>query len=556
LARRGVLFENAFCPMPACAPSRFALITGVTPESNAPANQMRAVARRPPWMRTCPEVLRGLGYYCTNNAKTDYNCDIDPTAVWDESSYQAHWRNRPDDRPFLAVFNIDGTHESSVFGRHPLVVDPADVRLPPYLPDTAEIREDLAQHYGRIAEMDAAVGSLLAQLEDDGLLESTIVIHTSDHGGVIPRSKRYCYDEGLHVPLIIAAPDAFASRFPPAGSRVTAAVNTLRIPPTLIDLAGGTVPDYMQGRSLVQREFDADRELAFGARDRMDSRYDVVRTVRDSRYRYIRNYHPHRPHGQHIAYAWLASGYQSWEREHLAGRLDATQSTFWQPKPGIELYDTAVDPDELHNLAGHPRHRAVENRLSSALRAHLLEIWDNGFLPEGAAAEGYDASRAPGAYPVEEVLDVADAVTRQDPAEVPRFLGALDSPDATVRRWGAIGLLALGEASRSAAGRLHVVLDAEDDRHVVIPVAEWLARYDRDTPAVALLAGLAAPGNCVPLRLEALNALTALSPDLVREHRDVLALCAEDANVYIHNAGLRLLHEVDGTYTPETRIFP
>ena len=205
LAARGTLFEHAYSAAPVCAPSRFALLTGVAPESNGPAHHMRAVAHRPAWMLTYPEILRGLGYHCTNNAKTDYNCDVDPHAIWDDCSTTAHWRDRPEGAPFLAVFNYDGTHESSVFGRDEFTVDPDAVRLPSYLPDTPDIRADYAHHYRHVAAMDAFVGRLLDQLAEDGLLDDTIVIHTSDHGGVNPRSKRWCYDEGLHVPLIVAA---------------------------------------------------------------------------------------------------------------------------------------------------------------------------------------------------------------------------------------------------------------------------------------------------------------------------------------------------------------
>lgn len=555
LAARGVLYENAYCPVPVCAPTRFGIITGVAPESNAPAHQMRAVAHRPAWMRTYPEILRELGYYCTNNAKTDYNCDLVPEEIWDACSYDAHWRNRPEGSPFLAVFNVDGTHESSIFGRDDFVVDPGAVRLPAYLPDTKEVREDFAQHYRKIAEMDATVGGLLAQLEEDGLLESTVVLHTSDHGGVTPRTKRYCYDEGLQVPLIVAAPERFASLFPPPGTRVTAAVSSLRIPPTIVDLAGGAVPPHMQEPSLVRRQDDGS-ELAFGARNRMDERYDMTRTVRDARFRYLRNYLPHRPYGQHIGYAWLAVGYQSWEREHLAGRLDEVQSAFWQPKPGIELYDTQSDPDQVHNLAGDPAYREDEERLAAALRAHLLDIWDNGFLAEGSPAEGYDASRVPGAYPLEEVLDVADAIPQQDPSEIPRFVAALDAEDATMRRWGAIGLLSLGPAAAPSAGRLRNVLDKEPDPFVVVPAAEWLGRYRSDHQAMGVLVDLAGAARPWPLRLEALSALTALAPEVVGQYRDQIADAADEGNVYVYNARLRLLHQLDGTYAPETRIFP
>ncbi|WP_329580676.1 sulfatase [Streptomyces sp. NBC_01361] len=556
VAGRGVVFDHAYSAAPVCAPSRFALITGVAPESNAPANHMRAVAARPAWMRTYPEILRDLGYYCTNNAKTDYNAAIIPDDIWDESSRQAHWRNRPDGTPFLAVFNYDATHESAVFARDPFLVDPDDIRLPAYLPDTRPIREDYAQYYKNVAEMDAFVGTLLAQLEEDGLLDRTIVIHTSDHGGVNPRSKRYCYDEGLHVPLIISAPARYAELFPRPGTRIDAAVSTIRIPATLVDLAGGEIPRYMQGRSLARAEFDPAGELAFAMRNRMDERYDMTRTVRDARYRYIRNYHPHRPYGQHQGFAWLAAGYRSWETEHRAGQLNDVQSAFWHTKPGVELYNTVDDPDQVRNLAGDPAYSDVEERLAQALRTHMLDVHDNGFLPEGSPAQGYDASRAPGTYPLTRILDVADAVPRQDFAELPRFVAALNDPDVTVRRWGAIGVLTLGTAAAARTeGLLRAILETETDAFVTIPCAEALARYSADTDATEELARLAGPGQPGPVRIEALNALTQLEPDALHPHHRVVAAAADDEDEYVRGAGLYLLFRIEGTYTPETLVF-
>ncbi|MCF2528743.1 sulfatase-like hydrolase/transferase [Yinghuangia soli] len=560
LAARGTLFEHAYSAAPVCAPSRYALLTGLAPESNGPAHHMRAEARHPAGMPTYPEVIRGLGYYCTNNAKTDYNCDIDPQAVWDDSSPAAHWRNRPEGAPFLAVFNYDATHESAVFGGGDSPVPPEAVRVPEYLPDTPEVRQDIAGYYAQIAGFDAFLGSLLAQLEEDGLRGDTVVLHTSDHGGVNPRSKRWCYNEGLHVPLIVSAPERFAHLLPPPGTRVAAAVGTIRIPPTLIDLAGGAVPGHMQGTSLLRTGFDAAGELAFGMRNRMDARYDMVRTVRDARYRYIRNYTPHRPYGMHQAFAWLAAGYRSWEAEHLAGRLDATRSAFWQAKPGVELYDTVADPDQVRNLAGDPAYEDVERRLAGALRAHMLEVHDNGFLPEGAPAEGHAASRVPGAYPLERILAVADAVPRQDPADLPLLTAALADADATVRRWAAIGILALGSKALDAVPVLRPLLGSGDapgseaDPFVRIPCAEALARYAGDEDAVAELARRAGPENPRPVRLEALDALTALPLDRVGRFRDVVAAAAE-GDEYVGAAARYLLFRLDGTYTPDTVVF-
>ncbi|MFJ4658853.1 sulfatase-like hydrolase/transferase [Nocardia sp. NPDC088792] len=555
LARDGVVFDHAFSVAPVCAPSRFALLTGLGPESHAPANHMRADAPMPPWLRTYPEILRERGYYCTNNAKTDYNADVDPDAIWAESSRNAHWRNRSPGDPFLAVFNFDGTHESSVFPRTKPSLDPALVRIPAYLPDTPEIRADIARYYDRIAEMDAFVGSLLAQLDEDGLTDSTIVIQTSDHGGVNPRSKRFCYDEGLRVPLIIRAPQRYAELFPPTGSRVQAAVTTDRIPATLIELAGASPPAHLHGRSLTHADLDPATSLAFGGRGRMDERYDLIRTVRDQRYRYIRNYLPHRPYGQHQPFAWLAAGYQSWETEHLAGRLNEAQSAFWNTKPGVELYDLHTDPDEVHNLAGNPDYADVEKRLAGALRTHILAVHDNGFLPEGSPHEGYDASREPGVYPLDRVLDIADAVAQQEPGSVAAFHTALADTDATVRRWAAIGILASGASDDTTLTLLDAVTATEPDPFVMIPCAEALARHRNNPDDVRRLVDFADPAQPRPIRLEALAALTALPIARLHEHRAAIAASADPNGGYVSGAARYLLARIDGTYTPSMILF-
>lgn len=565
LARTGVTFEHAFSAAPVCAPARFGLLTGIPPEADSPAQQMRASATLPDGLRTYPETLRGLGYYVTNNNKTDYNARIDPAEIWDESSPHAHWRNRPADKPFLAVFNFNGTHESSIFNRDDPSTDPEDLRLPAYLPDTPQIRTDFATYYDRIAEFDDFVGQILEQLADDGLSEDTIIIQTSDHGGVNPRSKRFLYDEGLHVPLIITAPPRFADRFPDPGTRIEAAVSTLSIPSTLIELAGGSPPDRFdepRQPSLARRHIPAD-SLAFSGRDRMDERYDLSRTVRDSRFRYIRNFNPHRPWGQHYGFAWNALGYQSWEREHLAGRLNPTQDAFWGPKAGIELYDVDADPDEVHNLAGDPRYADVERRLSTALHDHILAIHDNGFLPEGSPHEGLDPSREPGVYPLARILDTAEAVTQQSPAHLPRFLDDLDDPDATVRRWAAIGILTLASAAGAdpatqigdaVTERLTRLLAEETEPTVVVHAAEALARLTGDPHATAALAVLTQRRD-VPLRLEALNALTALHANRVAPHLDVVEAVADDDNEYIRGAGRYLLFRLQGRYEPGSPVF-
>ncbi|MFE2106823.1 sulfatase-like hydrolase/transferase [Kitasatospora sp. NPDC059463] len=571
VASRGVLYERAYSPAPVCSPSRFALLTGIAPESHSPADRMRAVAARPDWMATYPEIFRDAGYYCTNNAKTDYNLDVDANAIWDESSRTAHWRNRPAGAPFLAVFNYDPTHESSVFDANsPLAraigssavfgepLTPAvpleAIRLPRYLPDTPEVRSDFSRYYSAVARLDTFVAGLLGQLAEDGLAEDTVVLLTSDHGGVTPRSKRYLYDEGLHVPLLVSAPPRLAGRLAPAGSRHPEPVSTLSVAPTLLALAGLPVPPQMAEQPLTEPTGPTGPALAFGERGRMDERFSLVRTVRSRRFRYLRTYTPHRPVIQHQAFAWNAAAFRSWEAEHTAGRLTPEQERWWLPAEPVELYDVDADPDEVENLAGRPEFAEVEAQLRQALREHILAGHDNGFLPEDSPLLGWDASRAPGAYPLERILDLADRGLERDSSVLPELLTALGDDDATVRRWAAIGILRLTPGVPDAAAPLRAAL-ADPEPSVVVHAAEALARLTGDEDAYRALARVAASESTPWARLEAVNALTYLDLDRVRPYRQVVDAAATSGSEYLSSAGRYLRLLLDDEYTPDAAVY-
>jgi arylsulfatase A-like enzyme len=558
LARQGVVYEQAFCSSPVCAPSRYSLITGMHAVSNAPAHQMSRRADLPVGVRTYPELLRAQGYYCTNNSKTHYNATVRAADIWDESSNSAHWRNRPARSPFLAVFNIDVTHESFQFSRGTPEVDPASIAVPPYLPDTEDIRADFAWYYTAIQEMDAQIGDLLSQLREDGLEESTVVIYTSDHGGVTPRSKRFCYDEGLHVPLIVSAPPRFAHLFAVPGTRVSGATSTVSLFATMLDLAGAPIPDSTQEPSLVGRIHQSG-DAAFSARNRMDERTDIVRTIRTERYRYIRNFSPNRPWSQHSGFAWQAAGYREWERGWLRGDLDPVPAAFFGPKPPEELYDIVADPHQVDNLAGDPAHGAVRRQLDDRLQSRMRELWDNGLLPEGSSNEGFALSRVPGAYPLPRVLALAVSASERDPGNADCFLQALDDENGSIRYWAAQGLLMLSEVpdAARAAARFAMHRDAEIPQ-VRIVLAEMLAVMG-DAEALTQLAALAgAPQQPAVIRLAALNALTAVPIELLRQHEEVtaaVARSADDDDEYLRGAARYLKMQLAGTYTPDAQVF-
>ena len=370
LASQGCRYTNCFTHAGVCAPSRSGIITGMYPCSIG-THFMRCKGVPPAHVKCFTEHLRAAGYYCTNNNKTDYNAPIDLAATWDANSRTAHWRDRPEGAPFLAIFNTDLTHESRIFNAALGEVTPDQVRVPPYLPDDPAILYDRAAYYELIRRMDEFVGARVRELEEAGLAEDTIVIYYSDNGGVLPRSKRYCYEDGLHTAMIVRIPEKWRHLAPSGpGTVVEDPVSFIDLPPTILSLAGVPVPEYMHGTPFLGPDRKA-RQYAFGGRNRMDERYDLVRTVTDGRFRYIRNYAPHRPWGQHVAYAWQQKGYRAWEQAHIDGRLDATQDRFWREKPTEELYDLDADPDELTNLAYDAKFKATAERLRRALSAEL-----------------------------------------------------------------------------------------------------------------------------------------------------------------------------------------
>jgi N-sulfoglucosamine sulfohydrolase len=395
LADEGVRYDHAYVPQPICAPARTAIITGMyqnaigaqhmrTTESGMEGSPGPYLAVPPHYARAFPEYLRAAGYYTSNNVKTDYQFGL-PFTIWDESSAQAHWRNRPDpDQPFFAVFNNVGTHESQVWPHtarnqeRPLVTDPASVQVPPYYPDTPAVRESLARHYDNIAEMDTWAGDLLRQLEDDGLLDNTVVFFWGDHGDGLPRAKRWLYDSGLRVPLIVRWPDGLDR-----GTASEELVSLIDLAPTVLALAGVEVPRHMHGRVIAGPGREPAPDYLFATRDRVDVAYDMVRAAWDGRFRYIRNFYPELPYVLHVPYRNQTPIMQELLRLHEEDLLSGPQRLWLADRrPAEELYDTRADPHEIHNLAGDPAHRQVLERFRGTLDGWMAAIGDLGLISE------------------------------------------------------------------------------------------------------------------------------------------------------------------------------
>ncbi len=489
LAAKSLRYTNCWSNAPVCAPARTTLVTGMYPTSLG-AQNMRSQVALPPQVQLYPQLFRQLGYYCSNNSKEDYNLDT-PSDVWDESSNRAHWRKRRAGQPFFAVFNSTISHESKLRTRpHRATHDPAKVTVPPYHPDTPEVRQDWAQYYDRITEMDREVGRVLQQLKEDGLVDDTIVFYYGDHGGGMPRSKRWLYQSGLHVPLIVHIPERFQSllKQPVApGSTSDRLVSFVDFMPTVLSLAGQRPAALLQGQAFLGKYATEDPQYIFGFRDRMDERYDMSRAVRDDEFLYIRNFYPQRPQGAYLAYMFETPTTRIWKELFDAGKLDAAQSFFWQAKPPEELYDIAADPYQIHNLAAETEHQQTLERLREANKQWMLRIGDLGLLPEGQMLElaGADAPYALGQdrerYPIEEIYAVADLATRPTADDLPQLLKQLVARHPTVRYWVAVGLQLRAQAAeqRGPAIAASRGMTTDPSPYVRCVASETMARYGR-----------------------------------------------------------------------------
>lgn len=529
LAARGLRYTRVWSNAPVCAPARTAILTGMYPASLG-AEDMRSFVRPPRTLRTYPEVLRQAGYYCTNNSKEDYNLDL-PKGVWDESSPQAHYRGRAAGQPFFAVFNFTASHESQIRRRpHQAVHDPARAPLPPYHPDTPEVRRDWAQYYDQASVVDGQAGELLDELAEAGLAEETIVIFCSDHGSGMPRHKRMACQSGLAVPLIVVIPERFAALRPrdyAPGAASERPIAFVDFAPTWARLAGAAPDPRWQGQAFLGADLPPTPRYQFGGRARMDERLDLVRAVRDEQYVYVRNFLPHRPHGQHVSYMFQTPTTRVWHDLFRAGRLNAAQCAFWQPRAAEELYDLAADPHETVNRASLPEEAQRLARFRAVLSEHLVATRDLGFLPE-AELHRRAGERAPqelaandAEYPLARILAAADAASRPELATGDELAARLGDGDAAVRYWGAVGLTIRGaDAVQPHAATLAAAL-ADPAPTVQVAAAEALARYgmpgERERAQATLLdlADPARTGDFVAvLALNALDALGPPSPEL------------------------------------------
>ncbi|MGB5417490.1 sulfatase family protein [Algibacter sp.] len=430
LANEGVIYPNLYSTSGVCAPSRAAIATGMYPSSIG-ANHMRVnsyndeigvpkyEAVPPPEVKMISELLRKQGYYCSNNYKTDYQFK-EPVTAWDENSPYAHWRNRSKDQPFFAVFNFTDTHESGLFEPYGFreiesrlyhagdkdykwkgfgashannksaesettihISKETKFKVPPYLPDNEVTQRDMWKLYNNIAEMDKRVGAVLKQLEEDGLLENTIIFFYGDHGGPLPREKRLIYDSGLNTPMIIRYPNKLM-----AGTKDEQLISFIDFAPTLLSITGQEPKPYFQGQAFLGEQQPEERKYIHGAADRFDGFTDAIRAVRDNQYKYIRNYRPDQGYYLPITYREKIPTMQELLRLKAEGKLnDLQMQWFREHKPKEELFDCKADPFELNNLADIPEYQEKLKELRTEMDRWLTEIGDDPSLKEAKLVE-------------------------------------------------------------------------------------------------------------------------------------------------------------------------
>lgn len=502
LAAHGITFTRAFSNAPVCSVARTTLATGAyAPRIGTAFHRRAKPATLPADLRPFSATLRDAGYYTTNNSKEDYNFVKGP-GVWDDSSKMADWRNRPDPaQPFFHMESHAESHESSLHFDVKILEteetghDPAKVTLPPYFPDTPLFRYTFARYLDRMQAIDGMVGDTVARLKEDGLLEDTFIFYFGDHGGVLPRSKGYLYESGLHIPLVVRIPEKWKHLvdFKP-GSTTGGFVSFIDFAPTVLKLAGVEIPASMDGvpflgEGTTSAELAArDSTLAYA--DRFDEKIDLVRSLRIGDWKYIRNYQPYQPDGLQNNYRYHQAAYREWRELYNEGKLGSDQRQFFEAKTPEMLFDLSSDPYEVKNLAYDPAHQGTLLSLRAALKERLKALPDLGFIPESVL---YDEAMAnPVAYGKEHadeiarLIDTADLMLKPFGDSEGALKTALASDDPKIRTWALMVCSAFGNEASELTDLARPLLKDENSL-VRLRAAEFLGLIGETDPRITII---------------------------------------------------------------------
>lgn len=464
LADDGVRFTNAFSTGTVCSPSRTAIITGVKTYKTGSGNH-RSKFPVPEFIKGFPFYLQQLGYYTTNNAKTDYNVADEDQFIknsWDESSKNAGWWNRKKGEPFFAVFNFMESHQSRTMTESydwylKNVLDDLDPDeqiledqfvMPPFYRDSPEMRRQFARVYNSVSLTDKRIGELLLRLKKENLMDSTIIFFFADHGEGMPRGKTNGINYGYRIPFIIWFPDMYKHLSPWGNGGVISdeLIDFTDLAPTLISLAGGEIPGHLHGRPFLGNERAVAPERLFLSSDRSDNGIDMVRTVTDGRFVYSRNFFAFVNEVRYIRYMEIGDIKQIMRNDLSEGNLNLLQKSLFNERPPEFLFDIVNDPWETRNLAEEVEYQFILEEMRDCLRDEILSSRDILFLPEyelcllSDSVAPYNFRLNVIKYPLDKIYDAASLSGFRGIDITEKQIHILTDENKVVRFWAALGL--------------------------------------------------------------------------------------------------------------------
>lgn len=489
LSDQGVRFTRAFSNAPVCSAARSTLISGCYgPRIASHYHRKIEMVPMPEGIEMFPAYLRKIGYYTTNNHKEDYNI-VKADNVWDESSKKASWRNRAEGQPFFHVQNYTITHEGQLFfteedmNSADTLTDRNACFVFPNHPDTEVFRYTNARYRDKIATLDKQIGTLLDKLDEDGLMENTFIFYYGDHGGVLPGSKGYLTETGLHVPLVVYIPPSYKKLVNlKSGSENDAFVSFVDFGATVLNLAGVEIPEGIDGKPFLGENIKASdldsRNTTYGYADRFDEKYDMVRSIRVDNMKYVRNYQTFNYDGLWNNYRYKQSGYKEWYELFKKGELNEIQSRFFETKGPEALYDLDGDPYETHNLANDPAYADMLQDFRGRMQNWVKEMPDLSFYPEfyllNNALEDPVAFGQAHKEQIEKYIEIADLAVL-DFAEAESSLNkALNSDDAWKRYWGLIVCSRFAENAKTFLPKISELAQSDSELMNRVRAAEYL----------------------------------------------------------------------------------
>ena len=489
LASEGIVFNNAFSNAPVCSVARSTIITGVySPRIGTQYHRRMSLVKLPDDVKPLPVYLKEAGYYTSNNSKEDYNF-IKDGEIWDESSGKASYKNRKKEQPFFHVQNFHNTHEGQLHFdqehlENALKTNNLDSVKPfPYHPDTPTFRYTQSLYHNHHKDVDKEIGKFIKKLEDENLLDNTIIFYYADHGGVLPRSKGYIYESGLNVPLVVRVPEKFKKLSPfKAGSRTSTFVEFVDLVPTVLSLAGIEIPRSIDGKPFLGKKLKKSKlekqNTTFGYADRFDEKYDLVRSIRVGKYKYIRNYQPFNVDGLYNFYRYKMLAYKEWYKLFQDGKLNEVQSQFFKPRAPEALYNIDEDPHEIKNLAKDKNYIEILLDLRTKLNDHLVSINDLSFIPEPHLLEnGLDdivSYSEKNKDLISRLIKISDLSLNDYKQVSSKIQDALNDINPWVRYWGLIVSSSFGSKALENKEQINSIFENDPENLVRMRAAEFM----------------------------------------------------------------------------------